>query len=161
MLLAFLLTSTVLSTLDLCAKPIQGGRRDPQFYRFPVETIVHTPYFSITVEPNMLVGVYDSGRRMNIQNITRQDQIHLRIDVYTAERESEICLRFLHYCQIEELTDRWVICDRPNIGDFVERVYVQSYESSILVINLDSSPLALGDLKLYEKMVGSIESKES
>ena len=59
--------AAILATAEFCANPIDGGVGEPQFCRLDAVQEISTPYFSITVEPEFLVGVGNQGRHLQIQ----------------------------------------------------------------------------------------------
>ena len=76
------LAATVLATADICSEPFVGGVEEPQFCRLNSSLELSTPYFSVTVEPNFLVGVDREGRRLFIQSSIRQSQDYLQVEVH-------------------------------------------------------------------------------
>jgi len=52
-----LLVVAALSTAEFCAKPIDGGVGEPEFCRIYERQEISTPYFSIVVKPDFIVGV--------------------------------------------------------------------------------------------------------
>jgi hypothetical protein len=75
-----LLLAAVLATAELCAQPIEGGVSEPQFCRVDASEEIATPFFSIVVEPDFLVGVDREGRRLLIQSILFKNQDQLTVE---------------------------------------------------------------------------------
>lgn len=78
---ASLLSLAILATAEICAEPFEGGVGEPQFCRVDALQQITTPFFTITVEPNFLVGVHHQGRRLQIQSSIRQEQDQLVVEV--------------------------------------------------------------------------------
>jgi hypothetical protein len=76
-----LLAAAVLATSEFCAEPFDGGVEDPQFCRVTAPLEISTPYFSISIEPNFLVGIDRQGRRLRVQSTLWQNQDYLLIQV--------------------------------------------------------------------------------
>jgi hypothetical protein len=76
------LAATVLATAEFCASPLDGGVEEPQFCSVTSSQELSTPYFSITVEANFLVGIDRQGRRLLIQSTLWQNQDYLRIEAH-------------------------------------------------------------------------------
>ena len=51
------LVVAALATAEFCAKPIDGGVGEPEFCRIYERQEISTPYFSIVVKPDFIVGV--------------------------------------------------------------------------------------------------------
>jgi hypothetical protein len=75
-----LLAAAVLVTAEFCADPFDGGVGEPQFCRLYETQEISTPYFSITIEPDFLVGVDRQGRRLQIQPSLRQSPVVLSVE---------------------------------------------------------------------------------
>lgn len=77
---AQLLVAAVVATAEFCASPIEGGAGEPQLCRLHASREIATPYFSIVVEPEFLVGVDRGGRRMLLMPSYRQSQVHMQVE---------------------------------------------------------------------------------
>ncbi len=93
-----LLVAAVLTTAEFCAEPFDGGVEEPQFCRVTSPLELSTPFFTITVEPDFLVGIDRDGRRLRIQSTLWQSQDYLQIEVLEDPDNS-----------------RWSICSRVDI----------------------------------------------
>jgi len=106
-------------TADFCASPIDGGAREPQFCRLASPQVVSTPYFSVTVGPEFLVGIDRAGRRMMLEATLRQSLAGLTIEMLEGAE-----LPAWHDCPAlaEIVLDSrgWQDC-RLDDGGFVER----------------------------------------
>jgi hypothetical protein len=68
-----------LSTAEICAAPIVGGRGEPDFCRLNGPQRIDTPFLAVTVDSDVLIGVDQGGRRISIQFSARQNQAGLLI----------------------------------------------------------------------------------
>jgi hypothetical protein len=78
---AQLVMTAVIATAEFCANPFEGGVDEPQFCRLNAGQEISTPFFSVVVEPEFLVGVDREGRRLYLQPSSRQSQVHMKIEV--------------------------------------------------------------------------------
>jgi hypothetical protein len=76
-----LLAIAALATAEICADPVAGGAGEPEFCRIVSRQAIATPFFSIVVEPEFLVGVDREGRRLLAQSSVRHGQSHLTVEV--------------------------------------------------------------------------------
>jgi hypothetical protein len=74
-----IIVASVLSTAELCADPVQGGRGEPDFCRISAPERIDTPFFSVVADSEMLIGVDQAGRRILIQFSINQNQAGLLI----------------------------------------------------------------------------------
>lgn len=77
---AQLLVAAVVATAEFCASPIEGGVGEPDLCRLDGSREIATPFFSIVVEPEFLVGVDRGGRRMLLMPSYRQSQVHMQVE---------------------------------------------------------------------------------
>lgn len=80
-ILAHLLVAAVAATAEFCVNPIDGGVGEPDLCRLDASQEIETPFFSITVEPEFLVGVDRDGRRMLLTPSYRQSPVNMQIEV--------------------------------------------------------------------------------
>ena len=80
-LAAPLLITAVLATAEFCAAPLDSGVGDPQFCHVKDRQRIETPFFSVVVEPNLLVGVDREGRRLRVQPTLLREQAQFTIEV--------------------------------------------------------------------------------
>jgi hypothetical protein len=83
------LAAAILATSELCAKPVAGGIGEPALCRIDARQAIATPYFSIMVEPEFLVGVDREGRRLRVLSATRLGQSHLTVEVVDGSAHSQ------------------------------------------------------------------------
>jgi len=73
--------AAVLSTVEFCAAPSDGGTGEPQFCRLGHEQGIGTPHCSVVVGPHFLVGVHQDGRRLLAQPSQWQSQVYFGVEV--------------------------------------------------------------------------------
>jgi hypothetical protein len=76
-----LLQTAVVATAEICADPFPGGTGEPDLCRLQATQEVATPFFSLIVEPEFLVGIDRGGRRILLMPSYRQSPVHMQIEV--------------------------------------------------------------------------------
>ena len=149
-----LLALSVLATAEFCAEPIDGGVGEPQFCRITSHQEVSTPYFSIVVEPDFLVGVHHEGRKLQIQSSIWQS-----MDVLTVERVEGAQLPVRSECPkiTETVQDNvtWHDC-RYSVDGIHRRRLIAELHGSYVVIEYSYGKLSAKSSPALERMTQSI-----
>jgi len=77
-----ILLFAVLASAEICAAPLKGGVGDPQFCRVERAQEIETPFFTVVVEPELLVGVDREGRRLRVQPTLLKEAAQFTIEVF-------------------------------------------------------------------------------
>lgn len=148
------LVAAVLATAEFCAEPIDGGVGEPQFCSVSTPQEISTPFFSITVEADFLVGVDHQGRRLQIRSTLRQSQDYLLIEVQDeADTPSWGSCR-----EVEEWVEgsvSWQDCHVVSEGMY-ERHLLASMAGRYVVIDYGYSSLGTVFAPALERMTQSI-----
>jgi hypothetical protein len=127
-----LLAAAGLATAEFCADPFEGGVEEPQFCRLYSSQDISTPYFSITVEPDFLIGVDRDGRRLQVQPTLWQSPA-----VLTVERIEGSNLPNWSDCPtIDETVEEnvtWHDCRKTENGFHERRLIAKLYGAYILI----------------------------
>ena len=67
--------------VDICIDIFDGGTGEPQFCRPKVTTRIATPYFTISIVPDFLVGIDHDGHRLLMQPSLWQSQLVVVLEV--------------------------------------------------------------------------------
>ena len=149
-----LLSTAVLATAEICAKPMEGGVGEPQFCRLAANREISTPYFTITVESEFLVGVHNQGRRLQIQSSIRQSQ-----DILINERGDGSSPPNWPNCPAIAETVRegvtWRDC-RISTGDSHERRLMAVLKDGWVLIEYSYTKLGTPSGPALERMTQSI-----
>lgn len=149
-----LLVAAVLATAEFCAEPMDGGVGESQFCLIAASQEISTPFFSITVEPNFLVGVHQEGRRLQVQSSIRQNQDGLIVE---AVADSKIP-NWPDCPQVSETREElvtWHDC-RIDAGGSHERRLVASLKGGYVLIMYRYSASAAVYAPALERMTQSI-----
>jgi len=149
-----LLTVTALATAEFCAAPFDGGVGEPQFCRILERQEVSTPYFSIIVEPEFIVGVHHEGRRLQVQSTLWQSPnsfIVERIDGSSPPAWPE-CPTITETIE-GDLT--WLNC-RISAGGFYERRLAAKLKGAYVVVRYSYSRLGAETGPALERMMQSV-----
>ena len=122
----------VVATSDFCASPISGGVQEPDFCRLDQATEIETPYFSVRVEPELLVGVHREGRRLFAQPSPRQAPASFAIDVL----EQDDSRRWANCPAVFETTEHgttWRECQVRSQYSFEKRIGTQVGNNWVIV----------------------------
>jgi hypothetical protein len=78
------LVASVLATSDLCSQPMANPGDGPALCHLYGAQRVETPYFSIDLEHDYLIGIDRGGRRMHIQSTLSRGIDSLTIEVVST-----------------------------------------------------------------------------
>lgn len=130
--LLHVLAAAVLATADFCAAPIDGGVGEPQFCRLDSTQEIDTPFFSISVEPDFLVGVGREGRYVQIQPTLWQSP-----SVLTIERvEGASSPNWADCSEVKETVEdavTWQDCHKSGNGIYVRRLAAKLKGGYVLI----------------------------
>jgi hypothetical protein len=149
-----LLTVTALATAEFCAAPFDGGVGEPQFCRISERQEVSTPYFSIVVEPEFIVGVHNQGRRLQVQSTLWQSPNTLIVERIEGSSPPE-------WPECPTITETiegdvtWLDCRIPADG-FYERRLAAKLKSAYVVIEYTYSRLGAATGPALERMLQSV-----
>jgi hypothetical protein len=149
-----LLILAALTTAEFCAEPVDGGVGEPQFCRITSSQEISTPYFSIVVEPNFLVGVHDQGRKLQVQSTMRQSMDVMTVEVVDGSRRP----LWLHCPKIIETVEdnvTWHDC-RLTVEGIHQRRLVAELSGRYVVIEYSYGQLGASSAPALERMTQSI-----
>lgn len=109
-----IIVAAVLSTAELCADPLQGGRGEPDFCRLGAPERIDTPFFSVVAGSEVLIGIDQAGRRILIQFSIRQNQAGLLIQ---AIPRAQISLLKSTYPGVRQYLAGQLKCQLRDLGD--------------------------------------------
>lgn len=132
-LAAQLLIAGVLATGELCTQPMKSGGDGPDLCHLYSAQKVETPYFSIDIEPDFLVGIDRQGRRMHVQATLTRGTGLLAIEVSDGAGTPEWSdCKYLTETHEEDVT--WRDCHRASEAVF-ERQLVARLKNGYVVIH--------------------------
>ena len=149
-----LLVTAVLATAEFCAAPFDGGTGEPQFCQVNASLELSTPYFSINVEPNFLVGIDRVGRRLQIQSTLWQSQDYLLVEVVDEAGMPD----WRDCSKVEEWSEDgvlWQECRKTTEGMY-ERRLTASMAGRHVLIEYGYSSLGTVSAPALERMTQSI-----
>ena len=147
------------STTDICSNSFEGGIGEPRFCRIQEHGRVVTPYFSVNLDPNLLVGIDSNGRRLVMQPSLWGSLIALNIRALDVTKTEDESLNGWA-CNSTELGNAsgisctWIT--DPDSG-IVWRRYVLRRGGNAVEINLSASSHGQSQLPLVENIIKSIE----
>jgi len=127
-----LLMVAVLATAEFCTDPIEGGVSDPQLCRLYARQVITTPFFSIVVEPDFLVGVDRQGRRLQVQSTLWKNQDQLTIEVL-EESSSPNWSDCADVTETIEDNVTWQECRIASDGTYERRLVARLKDMYILI----------------------------
>ena len=151
-------TGTIaITSSDVCPDSFEGGVGEPRFCRIQEPARVTTPFFSVDIAPELLVGIDSGGRRLIMQPTLWQSPVALSIRaVESAETVSD--RRAGWDCQSIDLADSdGVICNRNGSQGGVLRRYVLRRGANVLEIYLSVSSLGQPLLPVVDAIIRSLE----
>ena len=122
----------VVATSEFCAAPLPGGVGEPLFCRLDQPTRVETPYFSVLIEPEFLVGVHREGGRLVAQSSIPQAQDWFEIEVI----ESDDPRRWADCPSVSETTEgntTWRECHIESREFFEKRTGTRAGDKMVVV----------------------------
>jgi hypothetical protein len=151
---AQLLALAALATAEFCTNPVEGGVGEPQFCRMTSRQEVSTPNFSIVVEPNFLVAVYDQGRKVQIQSTIRQAMDVLTIEAVEGSRPplQSVCPEITETVE-DNVT--WHDC-RSTAEGIHSRRLIAEWDGHYVVIEYSYGRLSASRAPALERMTQSI-----
>ncbi len=155
LVLAALITTVVLSSADLCDKPMPGGVGEPPFCVFTEPTLVQTPYFSFEAQPGPLVGVDEGGERVVIEGSIRQSPVGLRIVAHTLDQQSDLMRQFGACGNLSADSDSALVCDRSD-EYFVRFSKLLIGTERIIVVETSAARTAIEHFTVYQEMFESV-----
>jgi hypothetical protein len=149
-----MVAAAVLATVDFCAAPIGGGAGEPQFCRVDATQEIDTPFFSIKVEPGLLVGVGREGRYVQIQPALWQSP-----GVLTIERvEDATSPNWVDCAEVVETIEdavTWQDCHKSENGIY-ERRLAANLKGGYVLIRYSYSASGAALAPALERMMQSV-----
>jgi hypothetical protein len=142
-----------LATAEFCAEPVDRAAGEPQFCRITSRQEISTPYFSIVVEPNFLVGVHGQGRKLRIQSTIRQAMDVMSVEaIEGTPPHSSACPKI-----VETVEDNvtWHDCRSTSEGIHSRRLVAELKKGSV-VIEYSYGRLGASSAPALERMTQSI-----
>jgi hypothetical protein len=149
-----LLALGALATAEFCTEPLDGGVGDPQFCRITSRQEITTPYFSVVVEPNFLVGVHEQGRKLRIQSSIREEMDGMSVEVVEGSQSplSSECPEIIETVE-DDVT--WHDCRSTSEGIHRRRL-VAELKRGFVVIEYSYGRLGASSAPALERMTQSI-----
>ncbi len=150
-----LLIAGVLATAELCTQPIKGGGDGPDFCNLYSAQKVETPYFSIDVESDFLVGVDRQGRRMHVQSAPSRGIDLLAIEV-SNETESQEWSNCSDLTETHEEDVTWRDCHRASTTVFERQLVARLKNGYVVIQYFYTAGIGTKRAPLLERMTQSI-----